>query len=208
MPVLNLMLPTRLDGQSLRGVIRQFLDGCPDNSIPDEVCLDFQRLSFIKPAGVTFLSNFISWLHFKEVDVTFSGHERNAEAIRFLDDSLFFEQHLGDKLNPNARPRPTTRPLVMINHDHSHAWVRHNFVPWLAAALNLSNASLHPLQVCISELFNNIQDHSSRDIGSAFAQHFPNEQLVRISIADFGRGIPRLVRDLHPDLSDNEAIKK
>jgi len=170
--------------------------------------INFSQLGFIKPAGVTFLSNLILWLKSRNVDVRFDGHTGNTPALRFLDDSLFFQQHLGYPLNDRACVRSTTLPLMNVHHQDSFAWVRSTLVPWLSSALNVSRPSLYTFQTCVSELFNNIKDHSSREIGSVFAQHFPNINRVGIAVADFGRGIPASVRSVHPDLSDNEAIKR
>lgn len=66
--------------------------------------------------------------------------------------------------------------------------------------------NLSDLTTCIGELFNNINDHSSYDVGCIFAQWFPKKDLVEISIADFGSGIPETVRRIEPGLSDNDAI--
>jgi hypothetical protein len=126
--------------------------------------------------------------------------------IRFLDDSLFFEQHLRTKLNCTASPRPTTRPLVHARHEQSQSEIRCNFVPWLQNRLGVSKATLYDIQVNLLELFNNIQDHSSLEIGCLFAQHYPNLKSVSVALADFGVGIPNAVRRVHPELDDNQAI--
>jgi hypothetical protein len=204
---LDLVLPYKLDGATLRVVVQNFINGCQDG-LPNEVWIDFSRLGFTEPAGITFLSNFVSWSVHRNVKVCFDGHQRADEAIRFLDDSLFFEQHLRFKLNPAASPRATTRPLVHARHEQSQSEIRCHFVPWLQQRLGVSRATLHDLQVNLLELFNNIQDHSSLEIGCLFAQHYPNLHSVRVAIADFGVGIPNAVRRVHPELNDNQAIKK
>jgi anti-sigma regulatory factor (Ser/Thr protein kinase) len=119
---------------------------------------------------------------------------------------LFFEQHCGGKLSADSTPRDTTRPLQKIAQEDSHAWLETNFVPWLAARLGITQPSLYTFKACISELFNNIQDHTQFDIGSIFVQHFPREDKITISLSDFGLGIPEKVREKLPDLSDDAAI--
>lgn len=83
---------------------------------------------------------------------------------------------------------------------------RLDLLPWLAAAVGQAEQDLDPFQVCVSEIFNNISDHSTLDIGSIFVQHFPNLETVRIAVGDFGRGIPALVRTVRPDILDADAI--
>jgi anti-sigma regulatory factor (Ser/Thr protein kinase) len=79
-------------------------------------------------------------------------------------------------------------------------------VPWLSGRLKISQASLGSLKVCVSELFNNIKDHTQHEIGCIFAQHFPYLEKVEVSLSDFGVGIPYNVRKKLADLSDSEAI--
>jgi hypothetical protein len=209
MPQMLLSLPSTLDGVSLCRFVDGFIRGCEGGVIPTEVVINFSALSFVKPAGVTFLRNFISWLRKKNVTVFFSNHENiGNRAIKFLDDSLFFESHLGMRISEHSSPRDTTRPLVSIHHRESHQWLRQNLVPWLAGRLATREGTLYRFQVCVSEIFNNIQDHTDLDIGSIFAQHFPNMNRVNIAVADFGRGIPESVRQVCPGLTDVQAIEK
>ncbi|WP_145974836.1 ATP-binding protein [Ruegeria atlantica] len=131
-----------------------------------------------------------------------------SEAIRFLDDSLFFEQHMGSKLNAWSNPRATTQPLIEVRHTESHDWVRNTFVPWLSGCSKIAQHDLGELATCLSELFNNIDDHTEFDVGSVFAQWYPQEERVIVAVADFGVGIPTTVGRVCEGLSDSEAIIK
>ncbi|WP_315742205.1 ATP-binding protein [Bradyrhizobium sp. SZCCHNR1075] len=175
---------------------------------PPELQIDFRSLGFVRPAGVVFLSNLISWLYNQGTKVTLVNIDLNTQALIFLDDSLFFEQHCGAKRRVVAAPRATTRPLKRIAHADAHAWLRLDLIPWLAGRLGTTTASLHPFQNCIAELFNNIQDHTRYDIGTIFAQHFPRENRVYVTLSDMGVGIPFNVKTAFPQLSDYEAIVK
>jgi len=175
---------------------------------PPELIFDFGYLDFIRPAGVVFLSNLIHWLHEQNTTVKFLNTTRASQALLYLDDSLFFEQHCGAKVRVTASPRGTTRPLKKVAHRDSHAWLGSNLVPWLAMRLGITEASLYPFKVCASELFNNIQDHTRYDIGSIFVQHFPKEEGINICVSDFGLGIPNKVREKVDGLSDAAAILK
>jgi hypothetical protein len=61
-----------------------------------------------------FLSNLIWWPHHSGTKVQLCGLEKYSAPLHFLDDSLFFEQHCGSKIKPEASPRLTTRPLAKI----------------------------------------------------------------------------------------------
>src|SRR5262249_20316196 len=117
-------------------------------------------------------------------------------------------QHCGEKIRSEASPRSTTRPLMKIAHKDSHHWLDVQLVPWLAGRLNVTQSSLYPLKACVSEIFNNIQDHTRYEIGSIFVQHFPRENRVNSAISDFGIGIPGNVRTRLSGLSDAQAIMK
>lgn len=156
-----------------------------------------------------FLSNLIHWLHEQGTKVMLTNVKRDNEAIRYLDDSQFFKQHCGELVWPNSSPRSTTKPLMPIAHSDSHAWLELQLVPWLAARTGKSKASFYQIKACLSELFNNIKDHTRFDIGSMFVQHYPNKGpggMLTISIADFGLGIPEKVRQTVPSLSDSDAV--
>jgi len=200
-----IQLPAQFDGQTLSQVAAEVVTHSKQQ-FPHNLAFDFRQLNFIRPAGVVFLSNLADWLSEKETGVSFINCDIGREAIKYLDDSLFFEQHCGSKLSQSSSPRDTTRPLLKIAQKDSHAWLQANFVPWLAARLNITQASLYALKVCVSELFNNIQDHTRYEIGCIFVQHFPREDSIIISVSDFGLGIPAKVREKISDISDSDAI--
>jgi hypothetical protein len=60
----------------------------------------------------------------------------------------------------------------------------------------------------MSEIFNNIKDHSRYDIGSVFGQHFQSKNIITIAISDMGLGIPTNVRLIEPNLSDCGCIQR
>ena len=205
MQSLVINLPHVLNSLTLRGVVQGFINQC-QAGLPNELVIDFTYLGFIEPAGVTFLSNFVHWLNHQNTKCMFRNFDKPTRAIRFLDDSLFFHMHLGKKNNIYASPRLTTQHLRRVGHSESHSFIAQTLAPWLATTMQCSTASVYPFQACLSEIFNNIADHTERDNGCIFAQHFPNNREVKISVADFGRGIPYNVKTVLPELNDNDAI--
>lgn len=205
-PCPSIAIPRSFKGTTLSTLADDIVAGCPEDGWPPLLELDFQDLNFIRPAGVVFLSNLLLWLAEQGTQVHLINAQRDAPALRYLDDSLFFEQHCGEKLWANSSPRGTTIPLQRIAHSHSHAWLEHNLLPWLVRNVGLTQASFYALKTCLSELFNNIKDHTRFDIGSIFVQHYPNEKRINLSVADFGIGIPEKVRQAAPGLSDPQAV--
>ena len=178
---------------------------CPDGW-PPLLMIDFEKLTFIEPAGVVFLSNLIYWLDHHGTEVELINANGNVSAVRYLDDSRFFEQHCGQKIRADSTPRSTTIPLLRIAPSRSHDWLEFTLLPWLAKNIGLTQASFFDLKTCLSELFNNIKEHTQLEIGSIFVQHYPNLNRINISLADFGIGIPEKVRQVKPGISDSDAV--
>lgn len=199
-------LPRQFKASALFTLVEQHFDQM--NNLPDKVVFNFAGLGFALPSGVVFLSNLSRFLIRNSTQVEFRGMDVRNAATRFLDDALFFEQHIGAKLSPQSRPRPTTQPLQEIRHHNSHAWLRATFIPWLSNCSSIPEVALAEVTTCLAELFNNINDHTAFDVGCLFAQWFPQRNRLCISIADFGAGIPNAVRSVEPKLSDHQAIER
>jgi hypothetical protein len=201
-------LPWQFNGLSLSKVAADLSAAHAGKGWPPEVMIDFGNLGFVRPAGIVFLSNMFAWLTAHQTKVTPINLDGPGDAIRFLDDALFFEQHCGAKLRAGASPRSTTMPLIRVAHDRCHDWLESDLLPWLAYRLSITKASLYGIKTCVAELFNNIQDHTQLEIGTICAQHFPRENKVYISLSDLGLGIPNRVRTKVANLSDADAIIK
>lgn len=174
--------------------------------VPSHVQFDFSQLKFARPSGVVFLSNLTRYLRRNGCKVTYCGLNPSRDPVAYMDDSLFFEQHCGRRLLDSSQPRPTTMPLMEIRHTEVHGWIGFQLIPWLAASSGVPEQELAEFRTCMSELFNNIQDHTEYDVGSVFAQWFPQEHKLEIVVADFGSGIPRTVRTVEAIDSDANAI--
>src|SRR6266702_3024083 len=101
-------LPRNFDGPTLSGVADDVVAHARDEKWPPKLQFDFSKLNFIRPPGVVFLSNLLHWLNSKGTIVELINCDPNKPAISYLDDSLFFEQHCGEKLRDTASPRSTS----------------------------------------------------------------------------------------------------
>lgn len=174
--------------------------------VPKKVTFDFSMMSFVRPSGIVFLSNLSRFLLLHGSEVVFQGMNPNRECIRYLDDSGFFTAHMGNSLRDDCNVRSTTMPLHRLAHTESHSWIGNELLPWLSNHSKLPIDELLEFKTCMSEVFNNIVDHSKIDTGSIFSQWYPQEKKLQIAIADFGVGIPTTVRSKEPMHTDAEAI--
>lgn len=203
---LTVTIPYRFSGLTMTELVNQITAAVGGGQLPQVIIVDFGRLGFIEPAGIVFLSNLIHWLRERERNVQFTNLAPRTAPIAFLDDSEFFIAHMGEPLIAAARPRPTTIPYTRVAQGESHDWLDNRFIPWLGGRLNQSAATLAPFRACVSELINNIADHTMFDIGGIAAQHFPQMNRIEIAVADFGLGIPGSVQRVRPELSHADSI--
>ncbi|MBY0055006.1 ATP-binding protein [Brevibacillus agri] len=200
-------IPNNLNSSTMHHILSSAIT--PDLiPVDNEIIFDFSFLQFIEPVGVTILGNLVQWLLKRNVKVTFRYPSNYPAAIKYLDDSNFFQMYTGQKINSSATQRNTTIPLQLVAYQDSYQWMDNKLVTWLASRLNLTRASLGDIKVCFQEIFNNINDHSKEHIGCFFAQHYPAKNEVNIAISDFGIGIPSNVQSVIPGLTDSLAIQK
>lgn len=202
----EVVIPRRFSGADMSSFTQSIRSSIQSSGNVNLIKFNFSNLSFIRPSGVTYLNNMVSFFNSHKIKVVFSGLSNRTQSISYLDDSQFFKHHTGNTLSPSAKPRSTTLPLMEIASNKSHMWLRLTLLPWISEKIGLGENSLHEIQTSISEIFNNIADHTRLDIGSIFVQYYPNESRIIIAVADFGIGIPGTVRRVEPGLTDEAAI--
>ncbi|MGY3718641.1 ATP-binding protein [Sutcliffiella cohnii] len=204
-------LPRRLNRETMYVLLQKVITKDRE-PVADELVFNFNTLSiWIEPCGVTILSNLIHWLENRRVKVGIIPGEVNPmkdSPNKFLDDSKFFEEHIGEKLTESAQVCSTTLPLRQVNAENPTGWIFNEFIPWLSRQLGVPAKRLDTIRVYMEEILNYIRDHADKLTGCIFAQYIPANHEVLISISDFGVGIPYNVQKKHPSLTENEAIRK
>ncbi|QTI79027.1 sensor histidine kinase [Roseomonas marmotae] len=203
----TVLLPRNMDATGMYALLRQMFTEA-GQPLATAYRLDFSSLRFIEPVGVTSLSNALELALANGCQLALEGAHTESAPIRYLDDSGFFELYGGQPLSPFAQVRETTVPLQRVIHLESHGWLDCNFLPWLASRLNMPMPALASMKMCMQEIFNNIQDHSGRDIGCIYMQHYPNKNEIIISISDFGVGIPGSMKKVQAAGRDAEIIRR
>jgi hypothetical protein len=202
----TIKIPVKFDitatNRFVRGIVGA--DGSPNDT---KFTFDFSGLNFIDGSGYTVLSNTLEWLISREIECAFANF-RNLQkpAISYLDDCGFFDRYVGTPLLASAWTRPTTLPCTAVAHAHAYGWLENTFSPWIADALDVSHGALASVRTCVKELFHNINDHSTQDTGFVHVQHYPNLKSVKITVSDFGTGIPNTIRGKFGAMNDGAAI--
>lgn len=201
-------IPTRLTARSLSVVYTEFAQ-FHNGTIPKNVTFDFTNLSFAEPTGIVFLGNLIDFFAKHKSQIKFIENKAPNASMNYLYDSQFFRDHF-NFLSSQTRLRPTTFNLTKMSAEKSPQWLENHFIPWVQNATSKNIESLYSLQSSVSELFNNIDNHTEMDIGFIFAQHYPQKKHIKIALGDFGHGIPNKIRilDEYKDFNDYDAIVK
>lgn len=180
------------------------LNGTPTHG---EICFDFSKLNFIDGGGYTVLSNSIEWLISEGVVVKFRNFEKiEIPAIQYLDDCGFFKTYAKKSLRHNASVRETTLPCTYVLHQEGFGWVEHKLSPWLERLLNVPHAALGSVRTCVKEVLNNTADHSKVSTGFVHAQFYPHLHSIKITLSDFGEGIPATIKRTFGEMTDAQAI--
>jgi len=206
--VLN--IPERIKGKGLLPFLS--LLGSADGAA--SINLDFSHLRLITPAGMVALTSYINRWRAKEKEVAFSGLERCkiSSYLQRMDvfsacniphnDASARHDHLG-KFVP-------VRPITH-NVDEIGTEVASCIAPG-GEEYEHPLAELHSLAFYVlTETANNVRQHS-RGQGFTAAQVSGNDGLVKIALADNGRGILRSFQDAEfawsHGLSHGDAIAK
>ncbi len=198
-------LPKRFTDHAMHVFIKNAFDAA-EKAAFGRIVLDLQPLDFIEPVGVVVLSNLIEYLRHRRATVALRHPQKSTPAIAYLDDSGFFRHYLKKPLNPEAKCRPSTIPLMLVQSERTVPFLHNNLMPWMGRNVGLSTDSLETIRACIEEIFLNISDHSGVQIGCVFAQHYANKNQIHIAVSDFGDTIPALVAKKVTGLLDQYAI--
>lgn len=169
-------------------IIRDFLRNVTDRTLP----LDLNGLSFCPPMFSLFISKLI-----KDNNLEFS-----------VPDSLpnyFLKIHLGSGVDPEiieewkpyleAYQRKTYLPLIRFStqKDTSSAQIRNNLIGQVGQMIRritgVTPAHFAGISYMLSELSDNIVDHSNHSHGWISFQFYPSEGFIDLCLGDSGDGV-------------------
>lgn len=171
------------------------------SSIQDEeIILDFSETKFLNPFFLCGLACVIKSLQ-NSGRRFILNHDKNPSINSYLSTIFFPSTHpasgnnvdnlkILDKFNGK-----TYIPLISFKtgFGDNAAAVRENILSstshLLKNQLKFSEVERQPLSYFLDELTNNINDHSGAEEGYLFAQFYPNNNYLDISICDAGKGI-------------------
>lgn len=168
-------LPHTFSRDSLYMLIGALMDALAKR--PKKIILDFKSLERIQVGGIAVLSNMIEHCKKEDIQIEFRNTAGCASAD-FLQGAGFSELYFGKSSESNASNLAFSK-LKLVEYNKSHSYLNNELVPWLAEILSLSVRALASLKVCFEEIFNNIKDHSSVNVGCSCAHYDSVEKKLR-----------------------------
>lgn len=159
------------------------------NTVPRTLNIDLTNMAFIAPYHVVSLACLIEEYHMAGIRIKFTRGENSGtnylEKLGFFD---YWEEGF-DRKKYHPDNVQTAFCLWQLDKEMFHSYVifatdyfnRHFF----------SGMDLQPLNTSLTELFNNVIDHSKSLVrGYVFTQYYTQKKQIIISLCDFGNGIP------------------
>lgn len=174
-----------------------------------DIVFDFSYCNFLRQNAVAFLGGVARLIKSNKGNVTFNISSMRYDVKKNLSINNFLKSFGLGGLNFHGNSVPY-REDPMINYNPNNImsylkdyWLRHE---WVHLSEQLKNT------ICgrIWEVYYNAFEHSSSSIGVfSCGQYYPRHRELKLSIADFGVGIPRKVKEYINDnsLTDGKALE-
>lgn len=202
----SVLLSRRSTRQGFFQLIKAVLDENMDARC-SHIEFNFSQVEALGIRAIAVLSNLIELLRKAKVEVTFLHYER-CQAAEFLHRTGFHSRYLAQASSNRTATTRHMLPLALVDYAGSHAFIENRIVPWMEAAVDAPEGALASINVCLKEIFNNIIDHSTVDVGCSIACFDEEKGRIEVCASDFGIGIPRNVRTKIPELDDRQAVER
>lgn len=172
----------------------------------------FSKYMFLRPHHITVLGCLIEEYHQNGVRIKFELEPCGLS--RYLNNIRFFEYWNSNTFNRNRFTNTLINTALCLWHISEEMYFDYaNRAKHFFQDNHFEGFSLDFLTISLGEIFNNIYDHSMSEIdGYAFTQYYPNEHQIKISVCDFGKGIPVTINEFRESngedlLSSEECLE-
>ncbi|MEI2366231.1 ATP-binding protein [Niallia circulans] len=158
---------------------------------------DFGRCDFLRQNAVAFLGGMARYLSFNDRQVSFNFETVPRWVYTNLRQNGFIATFSDDAgpWNGNSIPYIETHNDENINTYLENNWLGRGWV-------NISNNLKHAIVGKVYEIFANVYEHSNSPVGAfSCGQRFQNLNELKLTVVDFGVGIPTKVKNYFNDFS-------
>lgn len=181
------------------------------DSITDEIVYDLRGYSFFEPLDILLFTMPIILFRNKGISQKYipPANQRVHNYLKDIGFFAFYKTNYSQPATIETIASRTAMPLRRITISTMNQYIE------LAKSYfgqQCPSKDLDFLNLTISELINNVNDHSSSPIDAyIFSQYYPLTNVIKVAIGDLGIGIPSsvnnyLVSQKQSPLSDKEAI--
>lgn len=171
--------------------------------------LNIER-SFLEPLDVLIITQFIIRQKQRGCNIIVSSYYKNLldylKAISIVD---FCNTNIDTARTIEAIPSYTAMPIRRVEKETMGEYIK-STQNYFKSFCEGKDSSM--LDLCLSELINNVYDHSHSPIGAyVFCQYYPKSKEIRMAVSDLGIGIPMSVNNYNrendrPTISSKECV--
>jgi anti-sigma regulatory factor (Ser/Thr protein kinase) len=204
--VIRVHIPTIIDNKS--NFQRLFLLQRLVQSHPGDVVFDFSRCKLLRQNGVAFLGGMARNVQAQQRQAIFDWSTIKSDELRESLKENGFSQAFGFL---DRRPGVSNHiPYREHGPAESNEIVRYLQQQWLGRGwVNLSNQLRDAIVGRMWELYTNAFEHSKQNRTFSCGQYYANRQRLKLTIVDFGTGIPQQVRAFfkRPEIRGDSALE-
>lgn len=168
------------------------------SSLNYDIILEIEHL---EPLDIIILTMFI--IHMKQLNCVITLKAESENINKYLHEISLFNFCQSNFDEPNTLegiPLYTAMPIRRIETNT----LQYYTLSTLSFFKQFTgNKDLDMVQLCISELINNVNDHAQSTIGSyIFAQYHSKKNTICFSVGDIGKGIPNVVNEYNVNIGD------
>jgi hypothetical protein len=182
----KVVIKNRNDFQKLFFIMKE-----EQNGISYELHLEVDSLS---PLDILVITQFIIVQRQKRCPIIISTNfsiKKYVKAIKLVD---FVKTNTHKANTIRAIPDFTAMPIKRVERERMFEYI--NATATFFKSIIEDSKDLAMLTQCMSELINNVYDHSQSAIGAyVFCQYYPDSNEIKMAVSDYGIGIPASVND-------------
>ncbi len=168
----------------------------------DSAYIDLSLIDFMRPEALVILSCIIEELHCRKITVTCKNQKNVAQ---YLETINFFDYWKKDFNRDNFNYNRNSNYVGLWKVKQEKIYDYANYAQLFFSRF-FPGKDLSPFYLNLSEVFNNIFDHSQSPIdGFVITQYYEKRNRLKIAICDFGIGIPTKINNYRLSQGKNKV---
>jgi hypothetical protein len=151
------------------------------------------KLSFLEPKDVLLITQSIIFLKNNDCKVYLSSKSTLSNYLKDISLIDFCKTNYKTPNTIKAISSLSAMPIRRVEQDNMNEYITRTQEYFQTIC---DNADLTMLNLCLSELINNVYNHSHSQIGAyVFCQFYPKKNEIKIAVSDLGIGIPESINN-------------